>query len=163
MFSTALRFGVIVVVAWSLTSCCSALKQNSASEFITLKSKEFVDLPDLGLRSLPARIDTGAKISALHATHIEYFYKKNVVWVRFNTKNSWYEQPLLRKAKVKGTCGESSMRAVIRTNVTIGSFTRQIEITLVDRSQMSHPFLLGREAMHSNILVNPGASLEEDE
>lgn len=84
--------------------------------------RERVDLPLLGLSNLKAKIDTGARTSALHATDIETFDRDGVPWVRFHTKfdddsvDTDVECPIHERRDIKNTSGVPETRIVIRTS-----------------------------------------------
>jgi hypothetical protein len=130
--------------------------------------KEFVDLPDLGLKRLQAKIDTGAKTSALHVDAVERFQKADgTVWVRFRISDApptSRRRPLPLTAllvdtrSVRSSNGESERRLVIRAALVIGSHRRETEITLTNRKNMNYPILIGRTALRTGFLVNPGRS-----
>lgn len=127
--------------------------------------KEVVSLPDLKIE-LCAKIDTGARTSALHATQIEFFEREGRPWVRFltaheqlvNTTAISCEAPLHGHREVKSSNGEEQIRPVIKTHLEMGEFRESIHLTLVDRSSMKYPMLLGRRAMERHIWVAPGAA-----
>jgi ribosomal protein S6--L-glutamate ligase len=127
--------------------------------------EEWVGLPDLGLPALKAKIDTGAKTSALHATEIEPFGPATNPQVRFNV------HPIPDRPDVVITCsakitdrrevtssnGTSEKRFVIENNVFIGSRSWPIELTLTDRGQMQYRMLLGRQALE-DVVISPNES-----
>jgi hypothetical protein len=125
-----------------------------------------VALPALGVRRIKAKIDTGARSSALHAFDIETFRRGGVAYVRFvlhplqrsAKKRVGAEVPLLGERHVRSSNGQVSRRPVIRTSIEILGQRRVVELTLVPRAEMGFRMLLGREAIRNGFLVDPGRS-----
>lgn len=130
---------------------------------IILGSEEWCSFPELGIPAIKARVDSGAKTSALHAINITPFVKDDINWVKFdinpiqnNLKTVIHCQALLvDKRIVKSSSGFREQRYVIQTNISLGSETWTIEMTLTNRDSMGFRMLLGREAMSGRILVDP--------
>jgi len=130
---------------------------------LILGSEEWCQFIDLGIPAIKARVDSGAKTSALHAINIAPFVKDGEKWVKFdinpiqnNTKTIVHcEAQLIDKRIVKSSSGYREQRYVIQTNITIGENSWQIEMTLTNRDSMGFRMLLGREAMSGRILVDP--------
>jgi len=130
---------------------------------IILGSEEWCSLPDLGIPTIKARVDSGAKTSALHAINISPFIKDNSNWVKFDInpiQNDLKtiihcEAPLVDKRIVKSSSGYREQRFVIQTNLKIGDTNWPIEMTLTNRDSMGFRMLLGREAMSGRVLVDP--------
>lgn len=124
--------------------------------------QERVDLPLLGLNNLDAKIDTGARTSALHATDIEAFERDSVPWVRFHTRfdddtqDTDVECPIHDQRDIKNTSGKSEERIVIRTRFRIESHLWKIDLSLTARSEMKFRMIVGRTALRRHaILVDP--------
>ena len=130
---------------------------------IILGSEEWCSFPELGIPAIKARVDSGAKTSALHAINIIPFTKEGVNWVKFdinpiqnNLKTVIHcEALLIDKRIVKSSSGYREQRFVIQTNINIGNDSWPIEMTLTNRDSMGFRMLLGREAMSGRILVDP--------
>jgi len=130
---------------------------------IILGSEEWCSFPELGIPAIKARVDSGAKTSALHAINIAPFVKDSENWVKFdinpiqnNLKTVIHcEAKLVDKRIVKSSSGFREQRYVIKTNLCIGTDTWEIEMTLTNRDSMGFRMLLGREAMSGRILVDP--------
>jgi ribosomal protein S6--L-glutamate ligase len=130
---------------------------------IILGSEEWCSLPELGIPSIKARVDSGAKTSALHAINIAPFIKEGQNWVKFdinpiqnNVKTIIHcESPLVDKRVVKSSSGYREQRYVIQTSLEIGNSKWAIEMTLTNRDSMGFRMLLGREAMSGRVLVDP--------
>jgi len=127
--------------------------------------REKIALPDLGIPVVNAKIDTGARTSAIHATHIRPFEKDGEPWVRFHIPHASglrardVEAPLLGNRAVKNTSGAPQDRMVIDTLLVLGDRRWRIEVTLADRANMTMPIILGRTAIRRHrILVDAGRS-----
>ena len=126
-------------------------------------SEEWFSFPELGIPTIKARVDSGAKTSALHAINITPFIKDGANWVKFdinpiqnNLKTVLHcEAPLVDKRIVKSSSGFREQRFVIRTTLDIGNSNWPIEMTLTNRDSMGFRMLLGREAMSGRVLVDP--------
>ena len=125
---------------------------------------EWVQLPQLGLPLIKAKVDTGARTSALHAFSVETFSKRGAPWVRFQihpirgSKNLTVtcEAPVIDRRLVTDSGGKSEKRLVIETLARVGDVSRRIEITLTNREKMAFRMLLGRQAISKfDFLVNP--------
>lgn len=125
--------------------------------------REMVTLPELGL-TLCAKVDTGARTSALHAEDIESFEEDDHLWVSFTTRSGGPDTPahlyrvhLHDRRKVRSSNGLSEWRFIIRTPLHLGDLEYPVELSLTDRREMRHPMLLGRRALR-RLLVAPGAA-----
>jgi hypothetical protein len=143
------------------------IKLSENNEHIVVGWREWLALPDLGVASIKAKIDTGARTSALHAFAVEPFDKNGDLWVKFgmhpyqnNTeKEVWCEAKVTDQRAVTDSGGHTEQRYVIETNLTLGKKTWTIEATLTNRDSMLFRVLLGRTAMRAgNIIVNPALS-----
>lgn len=136
------------------------------SNRIIVGSEEWCGLPQINIPTLKARVDSGAKTSALHAVNIIPFKKKGIPWVSFDVhplqndgKTTVHcEAPVHDKRKVKSSSGSSEMRFVIKTVLSIAENTWEVEVTLTNRDSMGYRMLLGRQAMSGKMLVDPEAS-----
>lgn len=117
---------------------------------------ERVDLPLWGIRRLPAKVDTGARSSALHVTNLEphgHFATFDVV-VGSGVRHRRVRARISRTGHVKSSSGHQDRRYFVRTRIRIGSIERDVELNLVDREGMRFRMLLGRTAL-SGLLVDP--------
>lgn len=126
---------------------------------------ETVGLPDIGLPAIEAKIDTGARTSALHADSIETFWQDGIRMARFHVPHGQRAHatgctaPLVDERNVKNTSGEPEERLVIETMLVLNRRRWKIEITLADRANMALPLILGRTALRRHrVLVDPGKS-----
>lgn len=123
--------------------------------------EEWCAFPELGLPAVKAKIDTGAKTSALHAYDIEPFSKSGENFVAFKIhplqRNQKLEiqcyAPLKDKRNVTSSNGEKEMRYVIEAKIEIGGAAFVTEITLTSRHKMSFRMLLGRDALRKGKFV----------
>jgi hypothetical protein len=125
--------------------------------------REWVGLPSLGIARVKAKMDTGARSSALHANSIEAFEHGGQQCVRFDVmgevKNMpWHEAPIADRRLVRSSNGETELRYVIRTALAVAGQTWPIDITLTNRERMDLPMLIGREALAGRALVDPERS-----
>lgn len=129
---------------------------------LTVGWREIVALPSLPLEGIPAKIDTGARTSSLHAEVLEEIDREDGRWVRFNV--DWGGQRHECEAihvDVRGITssnGEQQKRYVIKTPLKIGGIEFKAEISLADRSDMKFPMLIGRTALRRRFLVDSGKS-----
>lgn len=128
--------------------------------------REWVSLPSLSIRSIKAKIDSGARSSCLHAFDIELVNRDSIEWVRFalhpiqrNDVNVvWCEAPVHDRRFVRSSNGEVSERVVIRTLLRIFGRTWPIDLTLHNRDAMGFRMLIGREAVRARFLIDSGGS-----
>lgn len=131
--------------------------------------REWVWLPDLlpdSADAVKAKIDTGARTSAIHAWDLEPFERDGTAWIRFSLHPRQNddahvvqaEAPLVEEREVRSSNGEVERRAVVETTLVIGDERFPIEMTLTKRDQMGFRMLLGRTAMDGRLLVDPGSS-----
>lgn len=128
--------------------------------------REWVAIPDLGLPAIKAKIDTGARTSALHAFYLEPFRSRGVERIRFGVHPLQRRQDIvveceadvLDRRLVSDSGGHRELRYVIRANVVLGDAAWPVELTLTDRDTMQFRMLLGRTAMHGRWQVDPGRS-----
>lgn len=122
---------------------------------------EHVDLPELDLRHVKAKIDTGARTSALHTAQMEVFERDGLQLVRFHVQmkhtdpERWFEAPVHDIRPIKNTSGIPEQRIVIKTPMRIAGQRWSIELSLTDRSNMRLPMIVGRTALKGrNIAVH---------
>ncbi len=136
-----------------------------SSDFV-IGWEEWVALPDLGLPAIKAKVDTGARTSALHASVIEPFGPADRPQVRFliqpDPDNPGLEitcsAPVTDRRNVTSSNGETELRYVIAARLRVADRVWPIEVTLTDRSQMAYRMLLGRTAIGEAMVVDPNRS-----
>lgn len=120
---------------------------------------ERVDLPDWHVRGLKAKVDTGARTSALHVEDLKLSddgmaHFTVVLSLEDKEKRVRVHAPVLKVAKVKSSTGEFTMRPFVKTRMRLGVVEKDIEITLVSRSEMTFRMLLGRQALEREFQVD---------
>jgi len=127
--------------------------------------REHIALPQLGFPLLAAKIDTGARTSALHAVDQKIFTLDGEDWVEFSVPVHnrptvrRVRAPLVDERKIKNTSGVPESRLVVRTQLLLGRHRWQIEVSLANREKMEFDLILGRTAIRRRgILVDPGRS-----
>jgi len=133
---------------------------------LVLGWREWCDLPVLGLPKIKAKIDSGARTSALHAFNIKPFTKDGKPMVGFDVhpiqRNDDYcvhcEAELVDRRLIRSSNGEKELRCVIKTPCHIGNRAWNIELTLTNRASMRFRMLLGREALRHHAVVDPVVS-----
>jgi len=127
--------------------------------------RERVALPDLGIIEMKAKIDTGARTSALHALDIRAEEHDGEEWISFRVPHLGEHRSFRHRARVedkraiRNTGGIEQLRYVIKTAVVIGSRKWTIELSLTDREKMKHDLILGRTAISRHkILIAPDKS-----
>ena len=133
---------------------------------IIIGNLEACDLPDLGIKDLHVRIDTGAKTSSLHVDNLKRIKVGGRPYVSFDLHPDVYDleqivhckAPVHDSRRIKSSNGEVEQRCVIETTLKLGAHEWPIELTLSNRQDMTYLMLLGREAMGDRVLVDPSES-----
>ena len=128
----------------------------------TIGRIDFVDFPELGLKNISVKIDTGAYTSSIHCHRIKEMAKgkKTVLKVDFlDPSHELYKKKLIEftdfeNSVVRNSFGQDEERYVIRTEVLLFQKTFEIELSLTNRSDMKHPILLGRKILADNFIVD---------
>jgi len=136
------------------------------TELATIGWREWMALPGLNLPAIKAKVDTGARTSALHAFLIEPYQQDGIDMLRFLIhpiqRNHDFQVechcPVFDQREVTDSGGHREMRYVIETDVVIGSSSWPIHLTLTNRDTMAFRMLLGRRAMENRFIVDPAAS-----
>lgn len=129
---------------------------------LTIGWRETVSLPDLDLTSFQAKIDTGARTTALHATNIRQLEINGRMWVEFLPDHQVLDgsdlcaAPVLHRRSITNTSGTPEERFIITSHLTLGPRQARIEISLTDRSDMVFPVIIGRTGLRQlRMIVDP--------
>lgn len=127
--------------------------------------REHITLPSLGLDNIEAKIDTGARTTALHASRIRTFDQDGDLWVEFHpehdrlNKVSMCRCPVKERRAITNTSGVPENRIIIRTLLLIAGHRLTVDISLADRADMAFPIIIGRTALRrGRLLVDSGRS-----
>jgi hypothetical protein len=120
---------------------------------------EYVDIPEWDIRGLRAKVDTGARSSALHVENIQEIGHGRVRFdVRLHRRNTdrrvTVEAPIKRRGRVRPSSGHTQSRIFVSAMVRIGQTEQEIELSLVDREKMIFRMLIGRSALSHRFLVD---------
>lgn len=132
----------------------------------TIGWRENVKLLDFDNSLIKAKMDTGARTSSLHATHISESKDSEIKYVTFRLKTNinnekkykFFKSELKEWRIVRNSGGDEEYRPVVKTKVKIGKKIMNIELTLTQRSRMSYDMLIGRTALRKKFLIDSGKS-----
>ena len=128
--------------------------------------REWVALPEAGVPWIKAKLDTGARTSAIHAFDLVAFERDGASWVRFGI-HPWQrsdedaavlELPVLDTREVRSSNGQVEERYAVRLAVTLVGRTIETVMTLSNRDEMGFRMLVGREALAQGFLVDSARS-----
>jgi len=129
--------------------------------------QELVDLPDLKIKKIKAKVDTGANLATLHARNLRVRKKEGVKFIYFDIpplpgkkKNRIRKGELLGYRRIKSSDGVIEKRPYIKTTMKLDGILKKIEITLTDRTTMDFHMLIGRKALGKRWLVDPSKSFK---
>jgi hypothetical protein len=128
--------------------------------------REEISLPDLGIKKIKAKVDSGARTSSLHAFDVEIYKRGQNEYAKFSIhpeqKSSKNEREcrakILEFRKVKSSNGHTELRPVILTTVQLMGEEWEVEMTLTNRDEMGFRMLLGRESIRKKFLIDTGNS-----
>ncbi len=135
-------------------------------EIHTIGWREWLALPDLGIKRIKVKVDTGARSSSLHAFDVQTYKNNSREYVKFkihpeqrNSKRTIScKARVLEYRKVKSSNGQSEHRPVILTSAKLMGEKWPIEVTLTNRDEMGFRMLLGRESIKKKFLVDVSQS-----
>ncbi|HWU23174.1 MAG TPA: RimK/LysX family protein [Nocardioides sp.] len=139
---------------------------HSSSTAVPAGWREWVGLPDLGVEHVKAKLDSGARTSALHAFDLVEFERDGAAWVRFSV-HPWQksaddartvELPVHDRRPVRSSTGHVQQRYVVQMRLELLDRTVTAEVTLTRRDAMGFRLLIGREALRQGFLVDSGRS-----
>jgi hypothetical protein len=141
-------------------SGCEGMGDAAGGDLTIIGWRERIHLPDWRLSGVRAKIDTGARTSAIDVARIEDLPDGRIRFevvsrVKPTRKTRWIEAPVSRMSTVKPSSGEAQQRHVCVTRMRIGKVEHEIEVSLVCRANMLCRMLIGRTALAGRFAVDP--------
>ncbi len=129
--------------------------------------QEWCALPKLHLPAIKAKIDTGAKTSALHASEVKPFHRQGELFVHFKVHPLQKVRdleidctaPVIDHRVIMNSGGHKELRYIIQTTIVLGTLKWDIDISLTNREPLAFRMLLGRDALKQDFLIEPGKKL----
>ena len=125
--------------------------------------KENAALPDLNVKNVIAKVDTGANLASIDASDIKIVSRNKVKYVKFKVmkRNNTVRKtsaPLEGYKRIKSSNGDVERRPYIKTTLLLDGISKKIELTITDRGPMEYTMLIGRKALGRRWVVNPSIS-----
>ncbi len=120
---------------------------------------EYVDFPEWNVKRVRAKVDTGARSSALHVENIQLLGRDEVAFDVIRNRASKraprrVKARISRIGRVRSSTGHTTQRIFVKTSIRMGTVDKQIELSLSDRGSMIHRMLLGRTALTGPFLID---------
>ncbi len=128
--------------------------------------REWLALPDLAIPAIKAKIDTGARTSALHVDTLDVEERGGRTWLHFSVTATGGKHapriectaPAIARRAVTDSGGHATLRWFIRTRIELGGASFDAELNLTNRRNMLFPMLLGRSAIGHRFVIDPASS-----
>ena len=128
--------------------------------------REWLVLTGLGDTAVRAKLDTGARTSALHVLEWTVFTDGGAPWVRFHLDpprrggdvGPMFHAPVADQRPVRSSSGQQDDRVMIMTGLRMGSAAWEAEVSLTRRDDMRYALLVGRSALSPRFVVDPAQS-----
>ncbi len=136
------------------------VSDSRANPRVVIGWSEYVEFPDWDIGRVRAKIDTGARTSALHVEKIEELSGSVVRFEvvirkhRGKDRRAVVTAPVRRKTQVRSSTGLCEVRYIVATRVRIGPVEKTIELSLASRDLMRFRMLLGRRALADDFLID---------
>ena len=134
------------------------IKRNAKNSLTPLGWREWVFLPSYNDFKLKAKIDTGARTSAIHATNIQIYHKDGSEMVKFQIYQSQsfldIDTELISYKKIKSSFGQTEIRPTVHMKIQIGAEIWLTEITLAQRANLTYPMLIGRNSLNKKHIIH---------
>ena len=134
------------------------IKEHRNLSYTPIGWREWVYLPKSDYFAIKAKVDTGARTSALHATHMEEFKKQGQAWIKFRVHQSndhkEISSKIIKYLKITSSFGETETRPVVKLKIKLGKRSWLTEVTLTTRSHMTYPMLIGRNSLMKKHLIH---------
>ena len=133
-------------------------KKNTKTSLTPLGWREWVFLPSYNYFKIKAKIDTGARTSAIHATNIQIYRKNDSEMVRFQIYQSQsfldIDTKLISYKKIKSSFGQTETRPTVYMKIQIRAEIWSTEITLAQRAKLTYPMLIGRNTLNKRHIIH---------
>ena len=134
------------------------VKKQKYFNYTSIGWREWIYLPKFDDFAIKAKVDTGARTSALHATQIKEYDNngKKLVSFRLHQSNNHVDisTQLIRYLKITSSFGDSEIRPLIRLKIRLGERSWFTEVTLTKRTRMTYPMLIGRNTLMKKYLIH---------
>ena len=134
------------------------LNKQKSINYTPIGWREWVYLPKYKDFAIKAKVDTGARTSALHATHIKEYERSGKRRVKFklhqSSKQIDISTELVKYLKITSSFGDSEIRPLIRLKIRLGDRSWFTEVTLTTRTRMTYPMLIGRNTLMKKYLIH---------
>ena len=133
-------------------------KKKKYFNYTSIGWREWIYLPKFDDFAIKAKVDTGARTSALHATQIKEYDNNGNKLVSFrlhqSNKHIDISTQLIRYLKITSSFGDSEIRPLIRLKIRLGERSWSTEVTLTKRTRMTYPMLIGRNTLMKKYLIH---------
>ena len=145
------------------------LNRKIVANKLLIGRNEWCQLPSLKIPAIKAKVDSGAKTSALHSFNVKTHTRRGQTYVSFDMHPMQGDQkttlhckaPVIDQRYIMSSNGQKEQRFVIPTLIVIGDRSWEIEMTLSDRDPLRYRMLLGREAIDNHALIHTGLSCHQ--
>lgn len=138
---------------------------------IPVESKEIIGWLEMirvypGNLKLRAKMDTGAKGSAINVHNLKKFDREKAAWVSFELRDNskrttakqiYIEKKIIDTIKIKRKGGGLEERPVVNMEICLGGIHKEITMSLVDRSNFNYQILIGRRDLKNDFIIDPSA------